>query len=224
MATAKRPETRQPVTRERVLRAGIALADAQGLASLTMRALGEALGVQAMSLYNHVNDKEDILDGMVDLVVAEIDVPSRSMPWRDAMRRRALSAHAVLLRHPWACGLLMSRVNVGPWMLRYVDATIGCLHGAGFPLPLADHAWNALDSYVYGFTLQELNFPFEAQEYAKVAAGYLPHLSAEQYPAMHALTALVAAGRHDGLHDLEFGLGLLLDGLERQLQGVTAGG
>lgn len=224
MATRKRPDTRPPVTRERVLRAGIALADTEGLGSLTMRALGEALGVQAMSLYNHVNDKEDILDGMVDLVVAEIDVPSGSSPWRDAMRRRALSAHAVLLRHSWACGLLMSRVNVGPWMLRYVDATIGCLHAAGFPLPLADHAWNALDSYIYGFTLQKLNFPFEAGEYAKVAAGYLPRLSAQQYPAMHALTTLVAGGRHDGLHDLEFGLELLLDGLERQLQGVTPGG
>lgn len=224
MATRKRADTRQPVTRERVLRAGIAMADTEGLAALTMRALGEALGVQAMSLYNHVNDKEDILDGMVDLVVAEIDVPSRSGPWRDAMRTRALSAHAVLLRHPWACGLLMSRVNVGPWMLRYVDATIGCLQAAGFPLPLADHAWNALDSYIYGFTLQKLNFPFEAEEYAKVAAGYLPHLSAEQYPAMHALTTLVAAGRHDGLHDLEFGLELLLDGLERQLQGSVRGG
>jgi hypothetical protein len=131
------------------------------------------------------------------------------------MRRRALSAHGVLMRHPWACGLLMSRANVGPAMLRYVDATIGCLRGAGFALPLADHAWNALDSYIYGFTLHKLNFPFEAGEYASVAAAYLPSLSAERYPAMHALTRLVATGGHDGLHSLEFGLDLLLDGLER---------
>lgn len=210
-------EPRPPLTRERVLRAAVTMADEHGLASVTMRALGEALGVQAMSLYNHVSGKDDILDGIVDLVVAEIEVPSRSAPWRGAMAARAVSAHAVLLRHPWACALLMSRVNVGPAMLRYVDATVGCLHGAGFSLPMADHGWNALDSYIYGFTLHKLNFPFEADEYAKVAAAYLPSLSAAQFPAMRALTELVASGGHDGLHDLEFGLDLLLDGLERVL-------
>lgn len=210
-------EPRPPLTRERVLRAAVTMADEHGLASVTMRALGEALGVQAMSLYNHVSGKDDILDGIVDLVVAEIEVPSRSAPWRGAMAARAVSAHAVLLRHPWACALLMSRVNVGPAMLRYVDATVGCLRGAGFSLPMADHGWNALDSYIYGFTLHKLNFPFEADEYAKVAAAYLPSLSADQFPSMRALTELVASGGHDGLHDLEFGLDLLLDGLERVL-------
>lgn len=191
------------------------MADEQGLASLSMRALGDALGVKAMSLYNHVPNKDDILDAIVDLVVSEIQVPSASDPWRTAMHERALSAHAVLLRHPWACGLLMSRVNVGPAMLRYIDATLGCLHRAGFSLPMADHAWNAMDSYIYGFTLHKLNFPFEAHEYSKMAASYLPSLSAEQYPAFRALTELVATGAHDGLHELEFGLGLILDGLER---------
>jgi hypothetical protein len=111
----------------------------------------------------------------------------------------------------------MSRANVGPAMLRYVDATIGCLHNAGFSLPMTDHAWNALDSYIYGFTLHKLNFPFQAGDYSKVAAAYLPSLSAERYPSMHALTALVATGGHDGLHDLAFGLDLVLDGLERVL-------
>lgn len=214
-------DSRPTLTRERVLRAAVTMADEQGLASLTMRALGGVLGVQAMSLYNHVADKDAILDGIVELVVAEIQVPSVEDPWRVAMRKRALSAHEVLLRHPWACGLLMSRANVGPAMLRYVDATLGCLHRAGFSLPMADHAWNALDSYIYGFTLQKLNFPFKADEYAKMAAAYLPGLSPTQYPAMHALTVLVATGRHDGLHDLEFGLELILDGLER---GVGRGG
>ncbi len=203
------------LTRERVLRAAVTLADEQGLASLTMRALGEGLGVQAMSLYHHVKDKDDILDGIVDLVVAEIEVPSPADPWKTAMRKRALSAHRVLLRHPWSCPLLMSRVNVGPAMLRYVDATIGCLQAASFSLPLVDHAWNAMDSHIYGFTLQKLNFPFKAEEYAVIAAAYLPSLSAEKYPAMRALTALVASGGHDGMHDLEFGLAFILDGLER---------
>lgn len=166
---------------------------------------------------DHVADKDDLLDGMVDLVVAEIEVPLASDPWKEAMIRRATSAHAVLLRHPWACGLLMSRANVGPAMLRYVDATIGCLHAAGFPLPLVDHAWNAMDSHIYGFTLHRLNFPFQAEEYAQVAAAYLPSLSRDRYPAMHALTVLVVKGEHDGIHDLRFGLDLLLDGLERLL-------
>lgn len=207
--------SRSPLTRERVLRAAVALADEQGIAALSMRTLGAALGVQAMSLYNHVSNKEDILAGIVDLVVGEIEVPAAEEDWRVVMRRRAQSAHAVLMRHPWACGLLMSRANVGPAMLRYLDATLGCLHRAGFSLPMADHAWNAMDSFIYGFTLHKLNFPFKAEEYAQAAAFYLPTLSAAQYPTFHALTVLVATGQHDGLHDLEFGLDLLLDGLER---------
>ena len=110
---------------------------------------------------------------------------------------------------------MMAQSNVGPARIRYVDATLGCLHAAGFSLPLADEAWTALDSYIYGFTLLKLNFPFAPEQYAAVAASYLPSLSADQYPAMHALTQLVATGKHDGLHRLEFGLDLLLDGLER---------
>ena len=210
-----RTAARAGLTRERVLRAAVDLADAEGLDALSVRSLGEALGAHAMSLYNHVAGKEDLLDGMVDLVVAEIEVPSREDPWRLAMRRRALSAHATLLRHPWACALMMSQSNVGPARIRYVDATLGVLHAAGFSLPMADHAWTALDSYIYGFTLLKLNFPFAPGQYAAVAAAYLPSLPAQQFPAMFALTRLVAEGRHDGLHELEFGLDLLLDGLEK---------
>jgi AcrR family transcriptional regulator len=139
----------------------------KGLAALSMRKLAQALGVKAMSLYNHVANKDDIIDGMVELVVAEIALPSLTVDWPTAMRQRATSAHAVLLRHPWATMALMSRVNVGPAMLRYIDATLGCLVEAGFSYPLADYAWNAIDSHIYGFTLQALNFPFEADEYAK---------------------------------------------------------
>jgi AcrR family transcriptional regulator len=215
MTTRKRAETRLGLTRERVLRAAVTLADRDGIEALSMRSLGELLGAHAMSIYNHVADKGDLLDGMVDLVVAEIELPSPRDPWQASMRRRALSAHAALLRHPWSCALMMAQSNVGPARIRYVDATLQCLHAAGFSLPMADHAWTALDSYVYGFTLQKLNFPFEPEQYAFVAAGYLPMLSAEQFPAMHALTKLVATGGHDGLHTLEFGLDLLLEGLER---------
>ncbi len=206
---------RSPLTRERILRAAISLADEQGLDVLSMRSLGAALGVQAMSLYNHVANKDHLLDAMVDEIVAEIEGPSESDPWQEAMRKRAWSAHTTLLRHPWACALLMSRTNVGPAMLRYVDATIGCLWHGGFTLANAAHARNALDSFIYGFTLQELNFPFAKDQYPVVAAGYLPSLSAVQYPSMHALTTQVATRAFDGVHSLDFGLALLLEGLER---------
>ena len=203
------------MTRERVLETAMILADQDGIGALSMRTLGAALGVQAMSLYNHVANKEEILDGIVDLAVSEIEIPSEADPWQIAMTRRAVSAHAVLLRHPWACGLIMSRVNIGPAMLRYIDATIGCLRGAGFTLPMVDHVWNAMDSHIYGFSLHKLNFPLKVEEYASVAASFLPMLPATKYPHMRALTEHVAAGLHDGVHDIEFALRLLLDELER---------
>lgn len=204
-----------PLNRERVLCAALRLADEGGIESLSMRKVAEALGVKAMSLYNHVANKDDMIDGIVDRVVSEIEVPDLKLDWKTAMRRRAIAAHAVLLRHPWATLPLVSRVNVGSAMLRYVDATLGCLCEAGFSLEMADHAWNAIDSHVYGFTLQELNFPFEASDYAEKAAGFVSNLPAEQYPYLNQLTHHVIEGRYDGLHNFEFGLELILDGLER---------
>lgn len=183
-----------------------------------MRKLAHGLGVEAMSLYNHVKNKDDILDGIVDIVVGEIEVPTIGGDWKSAMRQRATSAHAVLMRHPWAAMLLMSRVNVGPSMLRYVDATVGCLREAGFSFAMADHAWNAIDSFVYGFTLQKLNFPFEPDEYADAADSFTPQLPASEYPYLYGLSMEVAEGRHDGLQDLAFGLEIILDGLQRLRQ------
>lgn len=203
-----------PLSRKRVLKTAIQLADEEGIASLSMRKLAQALGVKAMSLYNHVANKDDLLDGMVDIVVSEIEVPSLGTDWQTAMRRRALSAHAVLLRHPWATLEFVSRVNVGPAMLHYVDATLGCLRAAGFSFEMADHAWNAIDSHIYGFTLQELNFPFEAVEYADVAESYVAMIPVEQYPHLHGLTHHVMVGRYDGIHDFGFGLDLILHGLD----------
>jgi AcrR family transcriptional regulator len=180
-----------------------------------MRRVAQDLGVQAMSLYHHVANKDDMLDGIVDIVVSEIDVPSLETDWQTAMRRRATSAHAVLLRHPWATMPLVSRINVGPAMLRYVDATLGCLCKAGFSLEMADHAWNAIDSHIYGFTLQELNFPFEATDYSAAAAQGLALIPADQYPYLNRLTHQVVEGDYDGIHDFEFGLELILNGLDR---------
>ncbi|WP_410870760.1 TetR/AcrR family transcriptional regulator C-terminal domain-containing protein [Nocardia sp. A7] len=204
---------RTPLTRERVLRAAIDLADQQGLAALSMRNLAKTVGVEAMSLYNHVANKDDLYDGIIDLVVAEIYVPRAGADWRTELRRRATSAHEVLLAHRWATGLLGSRVNVGPAMLRYIDATLGCLITAGFTYEQADRAWNAMDSHIYGFTLQAINFPLDRSEYASAAQQFLPLIPTETHPHMHALAALVIAGTHSGAADFTFGLDLLLDGL-----------
>ncbi|WP_454195074.1 TetR/AcrR family transcriptional regulator C-terminal domain-containing protein [Nocardia sp. Marseille-Q1738] len=208
---------RPPLTRDAVLRAAVRLADEHGLAALSMRKLAQALGVEAMSLYNHVANKDDLLDGIADLVVAEMTPPEIGGDWKAALRARSSSAHQVLLRHPWATGLIGTRINVGPAMLRYVDATVGCLRAAGFSLPQADRAWNALDSHLYGFTLQELNFPLDPSEYASAASEFLPLIPADQYPHMNALAQLVIDGRHTGIADFSFGLELILDGLERLL-------
>jgi AcrR family transcriptional regulator len=213
----QKPSPRLPLSKERVLDAAIALADDIGIDSLSMRRLGQELGVEAMSLYKHVPNKDAILDGMVDVVAAELEVPSPDGNWKTAMRGRAISAHQVLLSHPWATMLIVSRVNVGPSMLRYIEATIGCLQGAGFSYVTADRAWNAIDSHVYGFTLQELNFPFDPGEYAQVAEAYLPMIPSDLFPHLNALSREVIAGRHNGLHDFAFGLELILDGLERLL-------
>jgi AcrR family transcriptional regulator len=222
-AKAGRPRARAPLSRDRVLSTAVRLADRGGLESLSMRKLAMALRVEAMSLYHHVASRDDLLDGMVERVVAEIDVPVVDAPWKEEMRRRALSARAVLRRHPWAPALLMARINVGPHMLRYIDATLGCLRGAGFTIAQTDYAWNAIDCYVYGFTLHEQNFPLEPKEYASAAESFLPMLPADRYPNMRALTEELIAGRHDGLVQIEFGLELILDGLERLLGASRSG-
>ena len=212
--TTKKP-ARAPLTKDRVLAAALKLADKGGIEGLSMRNLAAALKVEAMSLYNHVDGKEAILDGLVDLVAGEIEPPRPGGDWKSAMRRRAKSAHAVLLGHPWATMLFVSRMNIGPNMLRYVDATIGCLHQAGFSYPLADHAWTAIDAYVYGFTIQKRNFPLDPAQYAAAAKGFLHLIPAEQFPYLHGMSQQVISGRHDGLHELEFGLELILSGLEK---------
>jgi AcrR family transcriptional regulator len=204
-----------PLSRERILRAALRLADQGGLEALSMRKVAQELGVKAMSLYNHIANKDDMIDGLVDRVVSDIELPRFDLDWKTAMRQRALSAHEVLLKHPWAVMAIMSRINVGSAMLRYVDTTIGCLRQAGFSWEMADHAWNAIDSHIYGFTLQELNFPIEASEYAETAESFISYIPPDQYPYMHQLSLYVIEGSYDGLHDFEFGLDFVLDGLDK---------
>ncbi|MFI7001752.1 TetR/AcrR family transcriptional regulator C-terminal domain-containing protein [Nocardia sp. NPDC050175] len=208
---------RAPLNREKVLHTAVQFADEHGLAALSMRRLAQTLGVEAMSLYNHVTNKDDLLDGIADLVVAEMGVPEIGGDWQAAMRARATAAHEALLRHPWANGLIGTRLNVGPAMLRYIDATVGCLRAAGFSYQLADRAWNAMDSHIYGFTMQQVNFPLQPDEYASAAKQFLPLIPADRFPYMNALSQLVIDGKHTGIADFTFGLNLILGGLARLL-------
>jgi AcrR family transcriptional regulator len=208
---------RVPLSKERVLRAAVLLADEGGVASLTMRKLAETLGVEAMSLYYYVADKDEILDGMADLVFGEIDLPSREADWKAAMRQRAISARDALTRHPWAIGVMESRANPGPATLRHHDAVIGNLRQAGFSIALAAHAFSVIDSYIYGFALQTLNLPFDtSEELEKLAEAMLREMPADEYPYLtemivdHALQP-----GYSYANEFEFGLDLVLDGLER---------
>jgi AcrR family transcriptional regulator len=208
---------REPLNRERVLRAAITLADKEGLDALTMRRLGQEVGVEAMSLYNHVKNKDDILDGIVDLVLTDIDVPPAGTHWKKAMRRRSISAHEVLVAHPWAAMQIMSRYSIGLGMTRYLDATLGRLREGGFTIEGAMDAWHTLDSHLYGFTLQQLNLPFAADEASRVSADVLPGLSAEEFP--HVVDVIGHVMRSGRVEDFEYGLDLILDGLEAGLNG-----
>jgi AcrR family transcriptional regulator len=212
---ARQPRT--PLNRDRVLRAAVALADENGIGSLSMRKLGEALGVEAMSLYNHVASRGDLLDGMIDLVFSEIGLPPGGTGWKTAMRQRALSARQALSRHPWAIGLMESRSTPGPATLRHHDAVIGSLRQAGFPVALAAHAFSVLDSYIYGFALQEASLPFEAGEQtADLAQMIMARFTPGQYPHLTELTLEhVLQPGYDHGNEFEFGLDLILDGLER---------
>ena len=207
--------SRAPLTRDRVLRAAVTLADEIGLESLSMRKLGEAVGVEAMSLYNHVANKEDLLDGMIDVVFGEIELPSPAVGWRTAIRSRAISMRQALRRHRWAIGLMESRTSPGTTTLRQHDAVIGCLRVAGFSMELTAHAFSAVDSYVYGFALQERGLPFDTPEdTAELAQGLLAQFPVDQFPHLAAFTAQhVMQPGYDYGKEFEFGLDLILDGL-----------
>ncbi|MGW1893571.1 TetR/AcrR family transcriptional regulator [Streptomyces sp. NPDC002004] len=215
--TGRTGTPREPLSRDRVLRAAVALADGSGLEALSMRKLGEAVGVEAMSLYTHVANKEDLLDGMIDSVFGEIDLPSDGDDWKTAMRERALSVRQVLSRHRWAIGLMESRTSPGPATLRHHDAVIGCLRRAGFSVALTAHAYSALDSYIYGFALQERGLPFDTpDETAELAQAILASVPADRYPHLAELTAEhVLRPGYDYAEEFAFGLDLILDGLGR---------
>jgi AcrR family transcriptional regulator len=213
---------RTPLSRERVLQAAVALADERGVEELTMRKLAKELGVEAMSLYNHVANKDDLLDGMVDIVFSEIDPPVPGGDWKAELRKRAVSTREALTRHRWAVGEMEGRTSHGPANLRVHDAVLGCLRAAGFSVETTVHAYSVQDAYIYGFALQETDmssetpedFAAEAQrqmrDYEAVLADY-PHL-------VEVVGGYVAESGYDYSAEFLFGLDVILDGLERLLQ------
>ena len=217
MATQIDPgaEPRVPLSRDRVLRAAMVLADESGIESLSMRRLGQQLGVEAMSLYNHVANKDDILDGIVDIVVSEIDVPSSGTDWKAAMRRSAISAHDVLRRHPWANSLMMS-TRVRPARLRYMDSVLRRLREAGFSAGMTHLAYHALDSHIVGFMLWQAGYAGLPHDLSDLATTFLREHSVDEYPylAEHVEQHLKERSADD-MSEFEFGLDLILDGLER---------
>ena len=212
---------RAALNRERILRTGLALADEHGLDWLSMRKLGQALDVEAMSLYHHVTNREDLVDGMIDLVFAEIEFPLEA-EWQTAMRARAVSVRAVLGRHRWANGLMESRSSPGPANLRHHDDVIGCLRRAGFSVPLVAHAYSLLDSYTYGFAMCDRALPFESPEQiAELAQAILSRFPVDEYPHLAELTFdHVLKPGYDYGKEFAFGLDLLIDGLQSALRGT----
>jgi AcrR family transcriptional regulator len=208
---------RLPLSRDRVLQTALRLADREGIESLSMRKLGGQLGVEAMSLYNHVSNKEDLLDGLADLVVGEIEVPADEADWKIAMRRRAISARRMLARHPWAAGLIESRTNPSRPRSEYPEAVIGILRRAGFSIEMAIHTFFTLDSYIYGFAIQEQNLPAGTPEQiAGFAEEMLKALPASEFPHLHEVVRdYVLKSGFDYETEFEFGLDLILDALER---------
>lgn len=206
---------RAPLRREHVVAAAMALADEDGAAGVTMRAIAARLDVVAMSLYNHVAGREDILDGMVDAVFGEIDLPTSITDWKEAMRERAASSRAALRRHPWAVGLMDARSQPGPATLRHHDAVLGTLRAGGFSVAMAAHAFSAIDSYLYGFVLQELSLPFANRaELDEVAGDIQRAMPADAYPHLTELMADYALRPgYDYADEFEFGLSLILDAL-----------
>ncbi|WP_020670054.1 TetR/AcrR family transcriptional regulator [Amycolatopsis nigrescens] len=211
---------RAPLSQERVVAAAMALADEKGDAGVTMRAIATKLGVEAMSLYSHVSGREAILDGMVDAVFGEIDLPTstesvQAPDWKEAMRERAASSRAALRRHPWAVGLLDSRSQPGPATLRHHDAVLGVLRAGGFSVAMAAHAFSVIDSYLYGFVLQELSLPFTGPaELDEIADDILRDLPADAYPHLTELiTEHALRPGYDYADEFEFGLSLILDAL-----------
>jgi AcrR family transcriptional regulator len=212
MATSTKP--RLPLSRDRILRAALELVDESGIESLTMRRLGQELGFEAMSLYNHVANKDDVLDGILDLVLAESEPPSPVGDWDVAIRASAISVHDALRRHPWACALLMSPAHVRPARLRYMDALLGRLREAGFSAEATYHAYHVLDGHILGFSLWETSHTYTSEEVSNFVEKFAQAIPADTYPHLHEHAQQhFSEGRHRDGSAFELGLDLIVDGL-----------
>ena len=230
---ASTTEPRVPLSRERVLRTAVELVARDGIEALSMRKLADELGAGAMSLYHYVPNKEDLLDGMVDIVFGEIELPATDGDWKTAMRRRAISTREVLNRHRWAVGLMESRATPGPASFRLHDAVLGCLREGGFSIEQTIQAYSVQDAYIYGFALQEKTIPFDdaegaarvaseqARRFAEQAQEQQTAALAEEFPYLHEVVAgHVAEVGYDFEAAFLYGLDLILDALEQRLHGV----
>ncbi|QSB12812.1 TetR/AcrR family transcriptional regulator C-terminal domain-containing protein [Natronosporangium hydrolyticum] len=219
------PRRRPALRHDRIIDAAVRVADRGGLAQVSMRNVGKELNVEAMSLYHHLAGKDALLDGLADWFFTQIALPRPDQPWRPAMTDRAASARAALSKHPWALGLVESRRSPGPALLRHHERVLGCLRQHGFPIPLAAHAFSAIDSYVYGFVLTELNLPFSPGEGAEDFVDQLAEqLPLADYPHLVELITEQVRGREYSYADeFEFGLNLILDSLEAHLEPADHG-
>ena len=217
MRSEVRNPDNEPLNGERIALVAVALADADGIEGLSMRKLASELGTAPMSLYRHFANKEGLLDAMVDLVFGEMYPPGIGMDWKDELRKRGVSARETLRRHPWANGLMESRLHPGEASAAHHNATMGCLREAGFPFREAVHAYNLLDAYTYGFALQEMSIPFETpEESGEVAAQTVGEKGAE-FPYLAEVVVELGKRGYDYTEEFEFGLDFILEGLERLL-------
>jgi AcrR family transcriptional regulator len=209
-------EPRPRLNRQLILQTALELANRDGIDALTMRKLAQELAVEAMSLYHHVANKDELQDGMIDLVFAQIELPSRDKHWKVALRARSVSTHQALIRHPWAIGLMESGTRPGQANLRHHNAVLGCLRENGFSLAATAHAYSLLDSYIYGFALQEINLPFKNSEDAvDVAAIMMAQMVPDEYPYLTEIAVdHVLQPGYTYANEFEIGLGLILDALE----------
>jgi len=229
MATAEQPEaaitSRSGLTRSRVIEGAVRLADSIGVDALTIRKLATELDVKPMTIYHHVPNKDAILDGMVDVVFTEIDLPPTDLYWKAAMRQRATSARSVLALHGWATPLLESRTSPGAATLRHHDAVLGCLRRGGFSMEMMAHAYAVIDAFIYGFALQESSLPAtDGEDLAELASSIVASMPEDEYPNLTAFTAEhVLQPGYDFTKEFDFGLDLILDGLDAMRESAPSG-
>jgi AcrR family transcriptional regulator len=210
------PEARLPLSRDRILESALALADEGGIESVTMRKLGQELGFEAMSLYNYVASKDELLDGILDLVLAETELPAPDGDWRAAVRASAISVYEALRSHQWAAQLLLSPDRILSARLRYMDSLMGRLRQGGFSADTTYHAYHVLDGYIFGFSLWQMSHTFSDEQATKLAETFGREITAAAYPHLHEHGQQhFNEGPHHEVSAFEFGLDLILDGLKK---------